>query len=136
MACTGEDREWTIEMASDTPENSIGIPGTLVFCLNNQGGIITGNVSRSEGAFIGTVTGTHKLVFDSPALGFMSVGFKFNGSDVMIAGATLTDDETTFFDGRFQTFETNGNGTSSDSGEIPAVSFGNGDTGSSTGQTT
>lgn len=137
MACTGEDREWTIEMASDTPENSVGIPGTLVFCLNNQGGIVTGQVSDvPDRTFISTVTGTHKLVFDSSALGFMSLGFKFNGSDVMMAGATLTDDETTFFDGRFQIFETNGNGTLTDSDEIPAVTFGTGDTGSSTGQTT
>ncbi|MEN3328160.1 MAG: hypothetical protein V7638_2967 [Acidobacteriota bacterium] len=134
MACTGEDREWTIEMKSDTPENSIGLPDTLVFCLNNQTGIITGNVSRSEGTFLATVTGTHKFVFDSPAVGFMTVDFKFNGADVTMAGATLKDDETTFFDGRFRTFEPNGNGTNSN--DISALTLGTGDTGSSTGQTT
>src|SRR5678816_3703460 len=70
MACTGEDREWTIVMTSDTPGDSAGIPSPLVFCLNNQGGIITGQVSDgTEGTFIGTVTGTHKFVFDSPAVG-------------------------------------------------------------------
>ena len=136
MACTGEDREWTIVMTSDTPGDSAGIPSPLVFCLNNQGGIITGQVSDgTEGTFIATVTGTHKFVFDSPAVGFMSIDFKFNGSDVMMAGATLQDDETTFFDGRFQTF-TNGNGTLTDSSEVVTLTPGTGDTGSSTGQTT
>lgn len=136
MACTGEDREWTIVMTSDTPGDSAGIPSPLVFCLNNQGGIITGQVSDgTEGTFIATVTGTHKFVFDSPAVGFMSIDFKFNGSDVMMAGATLQDDETTFFDGRFQTF-TNGNGTLTDSRDVVTLTPGTGDTGSSTGQTT
>jgi hypothetical protein len=143
MECTGEDnREWTIDMKSDTGV-ARSIPGTLIFCLNNQGGIVTGDVSDGvERTFLSTVKGTHSLVFNTQAIGFMSLTFKVNGSIVLMEGATLVESETTtLFNGRYSTFSTastNGKGTGTwpDLTEVPAETFGNGDTGTGTGTTT
>jgi len=137
MTCTGEEREWTIEMRSDSrPESE-----TLIFCLNNQGGVVTGNVSDGvERTFVSTVQGTHKTIFDVDAFGFMSIDFTWRGESVLMEGATLKESEsTTRFDGRFRTFvpsSTNGNGTARAFDETPAVTLGTGDTGGSVGTTT
>ncbi len=140
MGCTGEEeREWTIAIRSDSGVNSI--PSPLIFCLNDQGGVVTGKVSDAvERTILSAVAGTHSLIFDSNSIGFMSLAFNVNGSFVLMEGATLMESETTTrFDGRFRTFApsaTNCNGTATDLGEIPAVTFGTGDTGTGTGTTT
>ena len=140
MECTAEQRQWTIAMKSDVPPLK-PIPTPLIFCLNDDGGVVNGNVSDGvEQTFISIVQGTHRPIFDSDVIGFMSIDFNFDGSVVLMEGATLKESETTSrFDGRFRTFETastNGSGTARDAGDVPATTFGTGDSGSSTGTTT
>lgn len=136
MACTDGQREWTIDMKDDDqPETLLA---TLVFCLNNENGIVNGKVSDGQtGDFVSSVTGRHKVAFNTETVGFMDVEFNWKGSNVAMVGATFKDVETTFFDGRFRklSLASSGNGDRRP-GEISADTLGSGDTGTSTGQTT
>jgi hypothetical protein len=136
MACGEEAKEWTIEMKNDLGK-TMPFNGTLVFCLNNEKGIVTGKVSDGEnGELLSPVTGRHQPAFQTESVGFMSVDFVWNKVGVNMAGATLKTAETVFFDGLFRTTPTSTGNGSSRPGDARAITMGDGETGTSVGQTT
>jgi hypothetical protein len=153
MACGENQTEWTIEMKRDPKPNEPELRRTLVFCLNAQNGVVTGEVSDgAEGQFLSTVTGEQSPLENVEDFGdlnfmFMSLNFKWGAADMVLSGLTFKTPETSHFRGRFQATSLNGapsNGTAralaGGAVEVRAldelINPGNGDTGTGTGQQT
>jgi len=153
MGCGENQTEWTIQVQRDSKPNEPDLAATLVFCLNDDNGVVTGEVSNgTEAQFLSTVTGTHQALDQIEDFGglnfrFMSLNFKWGAADMVLSGLTFKTPETSHFRGRFQATSLNGassNGTARalDGGAVEVRAFdelinpGNGDTGTGTGQQT
>jgi hypothetical protein len=72
---------------------------TLVFCLRIEGNAITGEVFDSQGVRLSSVTGTH-IPFGPMERAFMSLAFKWEPSEILVAGFSFKSGSTKF-QGRF-----------------------------------
>jgi hypothetical protein len=136
MACT--DQEWTIETKTDsaTPKQA-----TLVFCLKNVTGIITGEVFEGVGGpRLSSVVGKNEPILGS-VFTIMTLTFAWSAVKIMMNGFTFKTGETIHFQGRFVAFksvdvpEASRSGTTTADSE-PLTAPDDGDTGTATGQQT
>lgn len=134
-----ETKEWTIEIKRDSRPAEPQFVATLVFNLNAQNEIVTGQVwDGVESRLLSTVKGTHKPL-PGAEQSFMALDFKWGKVNVALFGVTVKTPETVLFTGRFRAIaltvaELNGN---SERLEDPSpMGPADGDTGSGTGQQT
>jgi hypothetical protein len=134
-----ETKEWTIEIRRDPQPAEPQFVATLVFDLNAQNEIVTGQVwDGVERRLLSKVKGTHKLL-PGTEQSFMSLEFKWGNVNVALSGVTVKTPETVLFTGRFRAIALTGaelNGNSARQEDPPPMGPGDGDTGSGTGQQT
>jgi len=131
---TVENKEWTIEIKRDPQPGEPPFEATLVFNLNIQNGVVSGEVwDGVEHQFLSTVTGTLKPL---PGVenGFLALEFNWGNVSVALSGVTVETPDTVLFSGRYRTSGSSQN-TSIDMAETP-MAPGDGDTGTGTGQQT
>ena len=134
-----ENKEWTIELKRDSKPGKSPFEATLVFNLNAQNGIITGQVwEGTEPQLLSPVTGTYKpLPGDHRWL--MTIEFKWGNVDVTLSGEAVETPDTVHFNGHYRARAftapaTKDKGEAED-GSLPRAP-GDGDTGTGTGQQT
>lgn len=127
-----ETKEWTIDIKRDAPAGAPQFTATLVFRLDIQDGVVTGQVWNGvDREFLSAVTGTCKAL---PGLNQSIVALEFQwGSVNMTLRGTMVETDTVTFTGRYTA-----SATTPPSQTDPPYSMapGDGDTGSGTGQQT
>lgn len=133
-----QNKEWTIEIERDSQPGRPTFVATLVFRLNTQNGVVTGQVwDGVERRLLSSVTGTHKPLPGADSW-FMALEFKWGDTNVALSGVTVETPETTLFRGRFRASGTSTKDTEENPVVVtpPLMVPGDGDTGSGTGQQT
>ena len=134
-----ETKEWTIEITRDSQPGKPPFTATLVFNLNAQNEVVTGQVwDGVERRLLSTVTGTHKPLAGADQ-SFMSLEFKWGQVNVTLWGVTDETPETIHFNGRFRAAAVDRDkpkGKSETMDGVLPLEPGDGDTGSGTGQQT
>src|SRR5690242_20757460 len=134
-----ENKEWTIEIKRDSQPGEPPFVATLVFSLNAQNELVTGQVwDGIAHRFLSMVKGTYKPLPGAEE-SFLALEFKWGKVNVTLSGVTVETSETVVFTGRYRASAltgavSNGNSETLD-GESP-MAPGDGDTGSGTGQQT
>jgi hypothetical protein len=102
MTSPVENKEWTIEMSGDSQSGKSPFSATLVFRLNTQDGIVTGEVWEGvEPRRLSKVSGTHQPL-PSDAHWFISLDFQWGDVNITLSGVTLETSETVLFNGRYR----------------------------------
>jgi len=132
-------KEWTIDLKGDPKPNQPAFAATLVFDLNIQDGVVTGQVREGvENRVLSSVTGTHQPLAGTDN-GFLAIDFIWGNVDVALFGVTVETPETIHFSGRFKCTGLPGaasNGTAQNMDGTSPMAPGEGDTGTGTGQQT
>jgi hypothetical protein len=134
-----ENKEWTIDIKRDSPVEP-QFAATLVFSLNDQDGVVTGQVWNGiERKLLSDVSGTHKPLPGAEHW-FMALEFKWGDVNMSLSGVTVETPETVLFNGRYRastlTPERSNGKKEEDLDVLPLMAPGDGDTGSGTGQQT
>ena len=136
-ASTTENKEWTIDIKRDAPAGEPQFTATLVFSLDIQDGVVTGQVWNGvDREFLSAVNGTCKPV---PGLNQSIVALEFQwGSVNMTLRGTMVETDTVTFTGRYtaSALTTLPTTPSSRTDRPYLMAPGDGDTGSGTGQQT
>lgn len=139
VATSTEAKEWTIEIKRDSQPGKPPFTATLVFNLNAQNEVITGQVwDGVERRLLSTVKGTHKPL-PGAAQSFMALEFKWGQVNVALLGVTDETAETIHFTGRYRATAVprdKSKGKSETMDGVSPLEPGDGDTGSGTGQQT
>ncbi|HEV7745467.1 MAG TPA: hypothetical protein VGO56_10765 [Pyrinomonadaceae bacterium] len=134
-----ENKEWTIEISRDSQPGEQPFVAVLVFSLNAQNEVVTGEVWHGvERRFLSKVKGTHRPLPRSEQL-FMSLDFNWGKVNVALSGITDETPETVLFTGRYRASALTGvasNGAEQSLALQAPAGPGDGDTGSGTGQQT
>ncbi|HSE16266.1 MAG TPA: hypothetical protein VLB46_04390 [Pyrinomonadaceae bacterium] len=139
LTTTLETKEWTIELKRDSSQTDEPPFATLVFRLDTQNGVVTGEVWNGiESQFISTVTGTHEPV-PGDEHWLMRLEFVWGNVSVTLSGETVETPSTVLFNGRYTARALTAVASNGNTGplKIPAsMAPADGDTGTGTGQQT
>lgn len=133
---TTENKEWTIDIKRDAPAGEPQFTATLVFSLDIQDGVVTGQVWNGiDREFLSAVSGTCKQL---PDLNQSIVALEFQwGSVNMTLRGTMVETDTVTFTGRYTASALTTLPTPPSRTDPPyRMAPGDGDTGSGTGQQT
>ncbi|HEY6803977.1 MAG TPA: hypothetical protein VI306_10395 [Pyrinomonadaceae bacterium] len=134
-----DNKEWTIEMKRDSQPGEPDFVAILVFRLDSQDGVVTGQVwDGVENQFLSKVKGTYKPLPGADPW-FMALEFEWGNVDVSLSGVTVEASNTVLFSGRYSTtatFKPSFKAKAGNMDNLPLKAPGDGDTGTGTGQQT